>query len=445
MIRLVALALLFGGVAVAQEDLARKIDEIVPRLSDDAIEARDQAVRALVDLGPAALPLLRKRASELTAETRGRLLEACTRIESRNTLLRYLPPLRRVTLDWDNRPAREALDEIGRRIELNVDGSNASADGAITFSLKEATPIQALDEVCRLAGLNWRSVDDELNLGRRRGAAAPRGEPRLMVQNGKTADFPTAYLRHYRFRVTQVSLTRTNNFQNAGQSVAQMNLDLCWAPDVKPDGLHSFKITELKDDQGRSLIAEENDRFRGRMRSRGGRYRGRDMSSYGQYLTFKYPESDARKIALLKGTAVFSFPQEVKTIGFEKPTESVGKSIELHGLTVTLKEYQEKESGHSLTLEITGKYQGPREGEPGEEDDFNNLPFSYEDIELLTEAGETLRHQGMSGRGDGKSYTWQMDFSCEKPSAAKEIRIFCVLSRFNDETAFEIRDIPLPK
>jgi hypothetical protein len=444
MIRMLALALLLGGVA-AQEDLSRKIDEIVPRLSEDAIEARDQAVRALVDLGPAALPLLRKRASEVTAETRGRLLEACTRIESRNTLSRYLPPLRKITLDWDNRPAREALDEIGRRIELSVDGSNASADGAVTFSLKDATPIQALDEVCRLAGLNWRAVDDDFNMGRRRGAVVPRGEPRLMVQNGKAADFPTAYLRHYRFRVTQVSLTRTNNFQNAGQSVAQLNLDLGWAPDVKPDGLQSFKITELKDDQGRSLLTEENDRFRGRMRSMRNRYRGRDMNSYGQYLTFKYPEPDAKKIALLKGTAVFSFPQEVKTIGFEKPTESLGKSVELHGLTITLKEYQEKESGHSLTLEITGKYQGPREGDAGDEEDPNNLPFSYEDVELLTEAGESLRHQGMSSRVDGKAITWQLDFSCEKPSAAKEIRIFCVLRRFNDETAFEIRDIPLPK
>lgn len=450
MIRTCALALLIGAAVAAPlraqdpDDLSRKIEEILPRLSEDAIEIRDQAVKALIELGPAAVPILRKRAADLAAETRGRLLEACTRIESRNTLARYLPPLRKVTLDWENKPAREALDEIGRRIELNVDGGNANADSSITFSLKDATPIQAIDEVCRQAGLNWRAVDDEFNNGRRR-PAGPRGEPRLMVQNGKSADFPATYVRHYRFRVTQISLTRTNNFQNAGQSNAQMNVDLGWAPDVKPDGLQSFKITELKDEQGRSLLPEENDRFRGRMRSMRGRYRGRDMSSYSQYLSFKFPEADAKKIAVLKGTAVFSFPQEVKTISFGKPADAVGKPIELNGLTLTIKEYQEKESGPSLTLEITGKYQGPRDGDSGDDEDFNNLPFSYEDVELVTESGESMRHQGMSGRGDGKSYSWQMDFSGEKPAVAKEVRIFCVLRRFNDETPFEIRDIPLPK
>src|SRR5258706_15573584 len=111
MIRAGALALLLCGAFAAQEDTLKKIDDIIPRLSDDAIEVRDKAVQGLADLGPAALPLLRKRAAELGAETRGRLLEACTRIESRNTLAKYLPPLKKITLDWDNKPAREALDQ----------------------------------------------------------------------------------------------------------------------------------------------------------------------------------------------------------------------------------------------------------------------------------------------------------------------------------------------
>jgi hypothetical protein len=443
MTRALALALLLCGALTPQEDLSKKIDEIVPRLSDDSIDVRDRAVQSLVDLGPAALPLLRKRAAELGAETQGRLLEACGRIESRNTLAKYLPVLKKVTLEWENKPAREAFDEIARRTGLALDTGNAGADGAISFSLKDATPLEAVDEVCRRAGLTWRTVDDDFFVGRRR-AAIIKGSPRMLIQNGKAVEYPGTYIRHYRVRVTQVSLTRTNNFQ-ANQSNAQMNLDLGWAPDVKPDGLQSFKITEIKDDQGRSLLVEENDRARGRFRGMRSRYRGRDMGAYSQYLTFKFPEADAKNIAVLKGTAVFSFPQEVKTISFEKPSESQGKSVELNGLTITLKEYQEKGTGHSLTLEMSGKYQGPRDAEAGDDEDFSNLPFSYEDVELVTEGGEPLRHQGMSGRGDGKTYTWQLEYEGEKAAAAKEIRIFCVLRRFSDEAAFEIKDIALPR
>ena len=56
-----------------------------------------------------------------------------------------------------------------------------------------------------------------------------------------------------------------------------------------------------------------------------------------------------------------------------------------------------------------------------------------------------MRNQGMSGRGDGKTYTWQLEFDGDKAGVAKEIRILCVLRRFHDEAVFEIRDIALPK
>src|SRR5262245_56606236 len=100
MTRALAFALLVAYAQENQDDLAKRIDEIIPKLSDDAIDVRDRAVQSLADLGPAALPILRKRAAELGGETKGRLIEACGKIESRNTLAKFLPPLKRITLDW---------------------------------------------------------------------------------------------------------------------------------------------------------------------------------------------------------------------------------------------------------------------------------------------------------------------------------------------------------
>lgn len=433
-------ALLALGVCVPQGDLEKKIDEIIPRLSDDSIDVRDRAVGSLVELGSPAVAILRRRANEVGAEIRGRLLEACSRIESQDTRSKYLPPVKGVTLDWENRPAREALEEIARRTGLLMDSANV--DGAASFSVKDATPLEAIDAVCKSASLSWRTVDEEQFLARRN-SAHDRERPRIVVQNGKSAEYPVAYCRNYRIRATEVSLTRTNTFE-ASQSQANLGLDLGWAPGVKPDGLQSFTVTEIKDDQGRSLLIEENDRLRGRIRGLRPRYRGHDSGSYRQTVSFKYPDADVRKIASVKGIAVFSFPQEEKTVTFDKPSESEGKSVELSGLTITLKEFRPKGAGLSFTLEMTGKFRGAP-GDSGDEDGWGGFPFASEDVELVTETGEPPRARGISGRGDGKSYSWTFDFNGDKPILAKEIKISCVLRHFHDEVKFELKEIALPR
>lgn len=55
MIRTLALAV---AVLAGQDDLSKRVDEVLSRLNDDAVEVRDAALKELVALGPAALPLL---------------------------------------------------------------------------------------------------------------------------------------------------------------------------------------------------------------------------------------------------------------------------------------------------------------------------------------------------------------------------------------------------
>jgi hypothetical protein len=63
----------------------------------------------------------------------------------------------------------------------------------------------------------------------------------------------------------------------------------------------------------------------------------------------------------------------------------------------------------------------------------------------VTSGGERLQNRGMSGRGDGKTYSYRLTMQGSKAEAVKEIRIPCVLSYFDDEVKFELRDIVLPK
>lgn len=430
------------AVLALQGDLEKKIDELVGRLDDDRIDAREAAVQALVELGPAAVPLLKNRIEKLDLESKGRVEDAVRSIEAREAMSQSLPPLRRVTLALKDRPVREALVEIRKQTGLPFDFTEASVDAAISVALKDATPLEALDEVCRLGGQLSYAVSGQDDYNRLTGERIPR-EPRIRFSNGDAREYPAFYVRHYRLRVTQISLTRTNTFAKAGQkqSSAYLTLDAVWPPDVKPDGVTEFRITELKDDQGRSLLMQEGAAA-GRMPRQFGRVRrtrGYD-STVNETVPFKYPEADARKIAVLKGEVSLRFPKETRMIVFDKLAESRGKTVDVGGAKVTLKDYQDKGTSHLIELQVTGRIGGA-----GGTGSWDALPFSYEDVEITTESGARLESGSMSGSGDGKSYTLKLDRRATKPEPVKEVRIPCVLSHFQDDFKFELKDIPLPK
>src|SRR5688572_23060857 len=117
MLRALALVLLALSPAegTLQEGLDQKIEKILQRLSADDIDARESAVRELSALGPEALPLLKARAGSLEGEARGRVEEACRRIERERNRSVVLPPLRLVTLDAKDKPAKEVLEDIARQ------------------------------------------------------------------------------------------------------------------------------------------------------------------------------------------------------------------------------------------------------------------------------------------------------------------------------------------
>ena len=441
--RIVALALLAALPAAAQDGLDKKVADLVAKLSEDAIDAREQAVKDLADLGPAAIPVLRKAMAKLDGEVRGRLEEAIKAIEARDTLAQSLPPLKTVTLDHRNRPAKEALEEIARQAGLTLQFEGEVGKEAVSVSLKDATPLQAIDEVCRKHGqlISRTGGDDDFN-GFRRPHAGPA--PKIVLAASPFVNFPSAYVRHYRVRAVEVSLTRVNNFQGT-QSTGNLQVEIHWPPNVVPKSTLRFEVTEAKDDKGRSLIPEKKDEEKNIF---GQNFRRPGAESETQEtFEFKYPEADATKIASLKGVFVLAYPKEVRTLVFEKPADSKGKSLELHGLKITLEDYVEKGNEVTVRISTAGKYAGPADAAKRDIDpDFEGrLPFSYEDIEPVTVSGAPLSQAGMSGGGGEDNYTYTLTWTAEKPQPLKEIRIPCVLVHHLDEVKFELRDIAFPK
>lgn len=441
------LSVLLAGILAAapQDALDKKIDAILARLAADDIDARETAAKELVALGPDALPLLRARAAALEGETRGRVEDACKRIEQDRRRAAVLPPLRAVTLEAREVPAKDVLEAIARQAGLALDFGGVPPEAPVTLSLKDAPAFLALDEACRRIGdLSFEPAHDRAEddgdddfLPPQAAGQGAKG-PRIVVQSGAGPGFPSAVVRHYRLRATQVSVTRTVDFRQ-NRSHAHVQLDLQWLPGVKPLALSRFTVESAVDDQGRSLLKdkpEANNMIGGRRFHRG--HFGMRGNAYPHTLSIPVPPADAKTIAVLKGRAHLVFPSESTVLRFESPAQDKGRSLELKGLKVTLKDYRIDNGSLHLSVELTGRYAGAQAGE-------ENAPFTYDDIQVLSDGGRRLRSHGMSGVSDGTTSTWTLQYPLGAGDGVKEIRIPCVLSRFEDEIAFELRDIPLPR
>lgn len=440
-----ALALLLLLSAGVQD--AKDVDILLERLEAEDIDVREAAARDLVSRGPGILPLLRSRAAGLAGEARGRLEDAVRRIERNRKRDGVLPPLRTVTLEAKERPAKEVLEEIAAQAGLKLEFGGVPPEAPLTLSLKDASPFQAFEEACRKAGdlsfepvhVREGGVEEDFMPENVRGELSKSS--RLVIQNGAAPAYPAAVVRHYRLRATQVSVTRTVDFRQ-NRSSAHVQLELQWLPGVAPLALSGFAVEAALDDQGRSLLpdkAEERVGF-GQRHYRGGL--GRGSGGYPYTLALPVPPADAKAVAVLRGTAIFSFPGDLQTLVFEKAPEAAGRSLELDGLKILLKEIRAAEGLLTLTLHLSGRYAGARGA--GSESN-NGAPFAYDDLQVLTEAGKRLQTRGMSGSGDGTTTRWTLRYALPPGETVKEIRIPCILERFEDEVKFELRDIPLPR
>jgi hypothetical protein len=98
-------------VASARPPQEPTIEDLVARLGDDRIEVRSDAMRRLIDLGPAILPRLRQVPVPKDVEARTLLSDTIRRLEE----LEAMVPFKSVTLNAHERSAKEVLLEVARQ------------------------------------------------------------------------------------------------------------------------------------------------------------------------------------------------------------------------------------------------------------------------------------------------------------------------------------------
>lgn len=219
---LVVLALLL------QDPVAEKVKAHAAKLRAEEIETREDAARALVELGETALPSLQAlEAAEADAETKARLKTIVEQIRKAAARAKVYRAPKPVTISAKDRPlrdvVREACDQAGVPFEVSGD-----ADKGVTLEAKDRPLLEVLD---RLG--TWEMADG-----------------RIRVTSAKPSPRSAAYADAFRARVRRVLTSYVNDFDATSATiVVYFNFDA--QPGVRPVGTTLTAEVVGVDGQGR--------------------------------------------------------------------------------------------------------------------------------------------------------------------------------------------------
>ena len=148
-----------------QED--KRIAELLAKLDDESIEVRGATAAALIELGKAALPALRRAAGPAGVELKDRLSDVIRKILDRERLSALLPPPSRITIDAKDRPLREVFEKLSKQTTTAIDYSLVPENAHVTISLDRVPLWKALDLICRASGKVMADFEpDHIEIGR---------------------------------------------------------------------------------------------------------------------------------------------------------------------------------------------------------------------------------------------------------------------------------------
>lgn len=213
-----------------------RVRELVDQLSSDAIDAREEAAAALVELGAEAVAVLEALASTGDAERRGRIAEILKEIARDGVLRKSWRPARRMDAAWKDVPLATALREVAAGLGDEFAGLE-ELTGTVTLDLRRASLWEALDALGRAApGFTW----------------APQGEG-LALKASKRPPYPAKAEDELLVWIDAVEYASDQDFTGASRDWAVVSLNASWTKGLAPASVE-LKATDLLDPAGRSLL-----------------------------------------------------------------------------------------------------------------------------------------------------------------------------------------------
>lgn len=430
---------LVGLILLGQEP---DVDALLKQLSSSSGEEQRKAVETLVELGDKVEARLKELKAGSVGLTQWYCDDIIRRIEGKRKLPTVIPPFKRVSLDLKAQPLKVILDTFKSQTGWPItEGIGDFLDGPVTIQIKDATPLEALDAICRSLGADfeldtdWRPTFDlgdvipPLPVVVIRGAA---GRPRA----------PQAFIRHYRVVASYLRLTRENRFTDEGKG-CQIGIKVQWNPDFKPDEI-MYQPISVVDDQGRSLYDPKPYMYfayKAEVRERDRSSDGQHRDPYCRGWDLRYPEPDAKSIASFKGRVTVRVLADRKYVVFEKPEECIGKIQRRDGDFFRLKEFRRDDGRLKVVVQAHSptNWSGERY-------------IGFPDIELVTDPGEAILNRTekfYESRADidGRPHmmrTFHLEYA-QAPPKVTAVRVVVDGIQVVDQFEFELKDLPLPK
>ncbi len=297
--------------AFQEPDLEARVRAYAGRLGDE--RTRDRAYDRLAHLGESAIRLLEKE------DVDPALLSALREETALHASLGpvYGPPR---TFSFDGQE-----DSLGSCLARLESGSGASfhkhsIDPAarVAVKIRDASFWEALDEICRKAGVLYY----------------PSGGEQIYLNMGAAAEKPRTFYGPLMIVLGSVIHQRRVGFDRTTTDLT-VRLSCYWERHVSPLGLtRRYALSRAIDDTGQSLLrAGEPPPEPARRPGTGTRlgYDTLDLSG------LRPLAAGARRLALLEGTLELEFPSRVETATFASPLDAPSASRPLEGLTAELR------------------------------------------------------------------------------------------------------------
>jgi len=333
------------------------------------------------------------------------------------------PPYRPVSLNVTKVPVRDALKDLSDRTGLPMNLSTCPAGREVTVQVENVPPLQALTEVCKAAMIGWT---DRTPIDWRGRGGSPVGGIRFhQVSPVYYRPMAIQYVRHYRI---QAYFTTTD--YTSGAQGRWLHLSVEPAAGVRPHSVTGIRLTEATDENGQDVLPK--------LPSKGVAFStlgiGRTQAGYSKVIP---AEATPQKLARLKGSVTFRYPREVKWVKFPNPADGAPAPVTALGCRMSATGYTRKGNSHEFVLSVTPLEGGPIKGSDPE----TNLPFDFQEVELVTASGERLVSNGYSGAGGKGTMGIVLTMKGSKDEAATEIRIPWAETFIEDVVEFDLRDV----
>lgn len=238
-----------SGAVLGQDAALRdRVGQLVGRLGDDDASAREAAEKALIALGPRALPLLPEGSTlpnDAARQGLERVREALAVAEEKGNLV-----AKRVTIEGKGIRLTDALKQLQQqsgnlitdlREQLGGDVTNPQMD----LALKDVPFFAALDEICQKGGVATTYYTGDGSIGLTPGAmpyAPTAAEP---------SKAPVVLTGPFRVAMRQYTINRDFG---TGQTTANAQFEIAWEPRLRPMllALKSESVA-ITDDRGETI------------------------------------------------------------------------------------------------------------------------------------------------------------------------------------------------